>query len=138
MKILKIYTASSWRNSRYPEVVRAIKEAGFEVYDFQNPWDKGAAFNWSQIDSNWESWTIEQFIGALKHPLARRGFASDKAGMDWADICVLILPSGKSSHIEAGYFAGQGKPVHILLDGTRPELTYSIGICHPTIESLIK
>ena len=33
----KIYVASSWRNEYYPEVVRQLREAGHEVYDFRNP-----------------------------------------------------------------------------------------------------
>lgn len=134
---MKVYTASSWRNPRYAYVVQQIKDAGFEVYDFQNPWDKGAAFNWDQIDPDWQKWTMEQFINALEHPIAKRGFDSDFAGMEWADVCVLILPCGRSAHMEAGYFAGKGKPIHILLDGERPELTYSLGICHSELPHLI-
>jgi hypothetical protein len=33
----KIYLASSWRNERQPELVRILREAGHEVYDFRNP-----------------------------------------------------------------------------------------------------
>ena len=33
----KIYVASSWRNAFYPDVVKALREAGHEVYDFRNP-----------------------------------------------------------------------------------------------------
>lgn len=134
---MKIYTASSWRNERYPAVVNALEAEGHEVYDFRNPWDEGAAFNWEQIDPNWENWGARGFAEALEHPLAERGFKSDKAGMDWADVCVLILPSGKSSHMEAGYMAGKGKPVHILLDGGRPELTYKLANVHATFSDLL-
>ena len=134
---MKIYTASSWRNERYPAVVNALKAEGYEVYDFRNPWDEGAAFNWEQIDPNWENWGAYEFVEALKHPLSERAFKSDKAGMDWADVCVLILPSGKSSHMEAGYMAGKGKPVHILLDGGRPELTYKLANTHASFSSLL-
>ena len=137
MSVLKVYTASSWRNPRYGEVVKEIKAQGFDVYDFQNPWDKGATFNWGQIDHNWEKWSMEDFVRALRDPIARRGFDSDFAGMKWADVCVLILPCGRSAHMEAGYFAGKGKPVHILLDGERPELTYSLGKCWTNTKALI-
>ena len=30
---------------------------------------------------------------------------------------MLVLPAGKSGHLEAGYLIGQGKPVYILLAG---------------------
>ena len=124
---MKLYTASSWRNRRYDHVVSRIKEnPAFEVYDFRNPPDRKAAFHWTAIDPNWLGWDAQKFRELIKHPIAKRGFDSDKGGMDWADVCVLILPSGKSSHLEAGYMAGQGKPLFILLDGGEPELTYSL------------
>lgn len=40
----KIYVASSWRNQHYPEVVRRLREAGHEVYDFRNPPHGDAGF----------------------------------------------------------------------------------------------
>jgi nucleoside 2-deoxyribosyltransferase len=44
-----------------------------------------------------------------------------------ADVTVLVLPCGRSAHLEAGYTAGQGKPVVILLDQTfEPELMYKM------------
>ncbi len=33
----KIYVASSWRNVHYEGVVKALREAGHDVYDFRNP-----------------------------------------------------------------------------------------------------
>lgn len=43
--------------------------------------------------------------------------------MEWADACVLVLPSGRSAHLEAGWFAGKNKPVYVLTrDGEEPEL----------------
>lgn len=33
---MHIYVASSWRNTYYPEVVQALRDAGHEVYDFRN------------------------------------------------------------------------------------------------------
>lgn len=127
---LRIYTASSWRNEKYPAIVEAIKRAGHEVYDFRNPWDAAAAFNWEQVDPTWSqehpNVDARRFRAMLNHPLSKRGFASDKAGMDWAQTCVLVLPCGASAHMEAGYFVGQGKPVVVFLDGGRPELTYSL------------
>lgn len=108
---MKIYVASSWRNTHQPEVVRVLREAGYEVYDFRNPPHGRGGFAWSDIDPNWLSWTPEEWARALDHPLAVDGFESDLQGMLWADACVLVLPSGRSSHIEAGWFAGQGKYV---------------------------
>ena len=30
---MKVYVASSWRNERQQEIVRALREAGHDVYD---------------------------------------------------------------------------------------------------------
>lgn len=59
--------------------------------------------------------------------LCVNAFNSDLKGMQESDICLLILPSGKSSHIEAGYMKGLRKKLFIFApDNIRPELTYSI------------
>ncbi len=134
---MKLYTASSWRNPRYPAVVEALKAAGHQVYDFRNPWDTGAGFKWSDIDPKWEY--VADYRPTLKHPIAQRGYNSDKSGIDWAEACVLILPCNRSAHLEAGWVGGSGRPVFILLDGeSEPELMYNLvtRLCL-TLEELI-
>jgi hypothetical protein len=128
----RIYLASSWRNERQPVVVEALRHYGHQVYDFRNP-SEGyenptgvtAGFQWSEIDPNWQQWTSGQYIDALLSPIAQRGFESDYRAMQWADTGVLLMPSGRSAHLEAGYFNGARKPLHILLgDEQEPELMY--------------
>lgn len=122
---MRIYVASSWRNIFQPEVVKALREAGHEVYDFRNPRPGDRGFHWSEIDPEWKTWTEEKFRAALDHDLARRGFDSDWGAMEDADLGVLVLPCGRSAHLEAGYFVGAGKPLVILLnDPMEPELMY--------------
>lgn len=108
---MKIYVASSWRNTYQPGVVKFLRGMDYEVYDFRNPAPGSNGFRWSEIDPDWETWSPDAYAVALNHPIAVAGFESDKNGMDWADVCVLVLPSGRSAHLEAGYMAGQGKPV---------------------------
>lgn len=63
----------------------------------------------------------------LKHPRAAEGFNSDYTKMAAADACILLLPCGRSAHLEAGWFWGQGKPLHIyipLRHFDTPELMY--------------
>lgn len=110
---MKIYVASSWRNAHQPAVVRVLREAEHEVYDFRNPPHGRGGFAWSDIDPNWLTWSPEEWRDALNHPLAIEGFSADYEGMQWADACVLVLPSGRSSHLEAGWFAGKGKAVMV-------------------------
>jgi hypothetical protein len=105
----KIYVASSWRNTQQPEVVRALRTDGHLVYDFRNPREGNDGFRWLEIDPDWEKWTPEQYRAALDHPVAKRGFASDFDAMKWADTFVLVLPCGRSAHLELGWACGQGK-----------------------------
>ena len=44
---------------------------------------------------------------------AQKAFDEDKKWIDWADVVFLLLPAGKSSHLEAGYAKGQGKKLVI-------------------------
>jgi len=123
---VKIYLASSWRNEDQPEVLQILRTAGHEVYDFRNPREGDKGFGWTQIDEDWLQWSPRRFVSALAHPIAQAGFKSDFDAMKWADCGVLLLPCGRSAHLEAGYFVGAGKPLHILLQsrGFEPELMY--------------
>lgn len=124
---MKIYVASSWRNGRQNEVVNFLREAGHEVYDFKNPSETDKGFDWADIDPNWEDWTTAQYTQALQHPIAVKGFKNDFDAMKWADACVLVLPCGRSAHTEAGWMAGQGRPVIVVQeDKQEPELMYKI------------
>lgn len=121
----KVHVASSWRNLYQPAIVTALRSVGLEVYDFKNPPPPGISdgFRWSEIDGGWQSWTPSQWRDAMKHPVAQRGYTSVRSGMDWADCCVLVLPSGRSAHLEAAFMAAQGKPVFTLaLEKVEPEL----------------
>jgi nucleoside 2-deoxyribosyltransferase len=136
---VKIYVASSWRNNTQAEVVQALREAGHEVYDFKNPAPGNNGFHWSEIDRDWQQWTPEQFREALCHPVADSGYSLDWGAMQWSDAGVMVLPCGRSAHIEAGYFVGAGKPLIILLAPGEPELMYKMAtaICL-TVDEVIR
>ena len=127
---MKIYVASSWRNSLQPDIVAVLRAEGHEVYDFRHPHlgpgMRGLGFQWSQIDPAWESWTTAEYRAALDHPRAVEGFTADREGMEWADACVLVMPCGRSAHLEAGWMAGAGKPTFVLLTEAEPELMYGL------------
>lgn len=130
MRKRKIYVASSWRNEHQPVVVKRLRNHNHEVYDFRNPAIGNTGFKWSEVDPDWKNWTPERFAYKLEtDPVAAAGFAYDKAALDWCDTCVLVLPCGRSAHLEAGYAAGQGKDVIFLLhqDKFEPELMYLLG-----------
>ncbi len=106
---MRIYVASSWRNQHQPGVVAALRAAGHEVYDFRNPRPGDNGFHWSEIDPNWQNWTVAEYRDALKHPLAEAGFASDYDAMNWADAFVGVAPFGRSASMEMGFANGAGK-----------------------------
>lgn len=121
-----VYVASSWRNALYPGVIAALRAAGIDHYDFRNP-AGGTGFSWDQVGgtpfSRAES--IDTYREMIDHPRAVAGFASDFEAMQRADAVVLILPCGKSAHLELGWAVGAGKRTAVLLDDpVEPELMY--------------
>lgn len=138
----RIYVASSWRNEYQQRIVGQLRDAGHEVYDFRNPAPGNIGFSWAAIDPEWLNWGPGEFADRVQaHPIAQRGFFHDKAALDWCDTCVMVLPCGRSAHLEAGYAAGQGKRVIWWLhpDRFEPELMYLLGhefvVDHDAIEA---
>lgn len=122
---MKIYLASSWRNPKQQIALAALRHAGHEVYDFRHPRPDNHGFHWSAIDPSWRAWTGAKFRDALDHPIAVDGYALDFDALKAADACVLLLPCGRSAHLEAGWAAGAGKPLLVVLsDECEPELMY--------------
>lgn len=135
----RIYVASSWRNMLQQGVVHTLRAAKFEVYDFKAPGVGRNGFKWSDVDlqhSNSLSDTdpnsvdlsdAKDYIEALQKPRAEEGFNSDFDAMKWADTFVLVLPCGRSAHLELGWAVGAGKRTAILLeDPCTPELMYKM------------
>lgn len=123
----RIYVASSWKNQHYPEVVMFLQKYGHDVYDFRNPPHGGSGFHWTDVDENASKWTFEQYAEGLHHPLAERQFAADLDALEWADVCVLVLPCGRSAHTEAGWMAGKGKKTVVYIPEIQePELMYKL------------
>ena len=120
-----VYVASSWRNAKQPLVVKALRGIA-EVYDFRQPCRGATGFAWSDIDPEWKSWSPAEFAEHLDHPLAVDGFRADMNALKAADACVLVMPCGRSAHLELGYCIGAGKPTAILLTDGEPELMYAM------------
>lgn len=121
-----IYVASSWSNPHQPWTVRALRHAGYEVYDFRNSKPEGGAFNWDQIDQKWEDWKFAEVYQALYHPLSAEAYTSDLDALLKADVGIMVMPCGASSHLEIGYLKGLGTHTAILMTEGRPELMYKL------------
>lgn len=125
MKPGYVYVASSWRNPLQPALTAVLREAGIDCYDFRNP-ENDTGFHWSEVGIDSAGETKDVYLTGLDHPRSVAGFDSDFAAMQKADTCVLVLPCGRSAHLELGWAVGAGKRTAILLgeDPVVPELMY--------------
>ena len=107
-----IYLIGSLRNEKIPQVGNLLRANGWEAFD---DW-YGAGH---EADDKWRDY--EQYRGrahkdSLRGYAARHTFAFDKTHLDRCDLAVLVMPAGKSGHLELGYFIGSGKHGFIYFD----------------------
>ena len=112
----KIYVIGSLRNDSIPEVAQEIRDAfpGVEVFD---DWFAAGP----EADDYWKRYEQEKGnsrLEALRGHAARNVFEFDKRHLDEATDVVLVMPAGKSGHLELGYSAGCGKNTYILYPPT--------------------
>lgn len=123
----RIYLASSWRNKYQPGMVELLRGHGHEVYDFRHPSPDDFGFQWMEIDPEWEEWDVFQYRKALRSPIAEDGFQTDMNALKWAEVVVLLLPSGRSSHSEAAWHKGKDGVVIVHSpEPCEPELMYKM------------
>jgi hypothetical protein len=68
---------------------------------------------------------VGEFLRIVNHPRAVEGFEADLAAMRRATHTIMVLPCGKSAHLELGWAAGAGRRSAVLLeDPVEPELMY--------------
>jgi len=107
-----VYVIGSLRNPEIPTIGNKIRASGFEAFD---DWH-GAG---PKADDEWFRYEQERgrpMRDALKGKAAQTIFHFDKRNLDAADAALLVLPAGKSGHLEAGYMIGRGKPVVVCFD----------------------
>ena len=125
---MRIYVASSWRNERrHQAVVGVLRHDGHDVYDFRNPKPGDEGFSWWQCARQEQLEDPVRFRDeVLTHPVARAGFESDMGALRAADCTILVLPCGRSAHLELGYAVGARQLTAVLLDEplSKPELMY--------------
>lgn len=109
---MKLYLIGSLRNPEIPKIANKLREAGFEVFD-----DWYAAGE--KADDAWRDYEKQRgrtFPEALSGLAAQHVFSFDRKHLETADIGVLVLPAGKSGHIEMGWLVGRGRSCYVLLD----------------------
>lgn len=115
----KIYIASSWKNSSWLiHLAKIFRDEGHQVDLFCEPSPERTVFNWQALISslggkNPADTTIKEIIDV---PRVVEAFDQDKKWIDWCDVGIMVLPCGRSAHLEAGVIKGAGKKLYILGD----------------------
>jgi nucleoside 2-deoxyribosyltransferase len=111
-QIVVIYLIGSLRNPDVPKVAASLRAAGIEVFD---DWYAAGP----DADDRWRDYEIGRgrtYIEALDGLAANHVFDFDRCHLKQCDAALLVLPAGKSGHLELGYVIGRGKRGYILLD----------------------
>lgn len=117
MAQLKVYIIGSLRNVEIPVVGNALRAAGFYAFDDWYGAGPDADDKWQE----YEKLRGRTYREAVYGEAAGNTFNFDKAHLDTSDAAVLVMPAGKSAHLELGYMAGRGKPTFIYFPEGEPE-----------------
>jgi nucleoside 2-deoxyribosyltransferase len=113
MKKKVVYIIGSLRNPNVPIIANKLrKETPHEIFDswfspgphaddFWRKYEKAKGITYKEALNSW----------AAKHI-----FEFDTFHINRADIVVMVMPSGKSGHLELGYALGKGKKGYMLFD----------------------
>lgn len=131
-----IYLIGSLRNEKVPEMANRLEAANFEVFDSWFSPGKNADEHWRE----YETARGRTYAEALKSYAGQHVFEFDKYHIDRCDIGLLLMPAGRSGHLELGYMLGTGKPGFILFEEepSRWDVMYQFatGICFSLVELL--
>jgi hypothetical protein len=109
-----IYLIGSLRNPSVPVIAAHLRSVGFEVFD---DWYAAGP----TADDCWRDYEVARghsYKEALQGYAATHIFDFDMFHLNRCDIGVLVMPTGKSGHLELGYLVGRGKPCYVLFDKT--------------------
>jgi hypothetical protein len=107
-----IYLIGSLRNPEVPEIAKALRKAGHDCFD---DWYAAGP----EADDYWRTYEKDKgntYKQALAGYAAIHVWEYDRSHLDRCDTALLVLPAGKSGHLELGYSIGAGKCGIILLD----------------------
>ena len=109
-----IYLAASLRNPKVIDFANKLAAStGQQVF---SDWFAAGP----EADDYWKKYYKERgfsYEEALKQPASQNVFNFDKKHIDLCQFMVLLMPAGKSGHLELGYHLGKGRPGYIFLDG---------------------
>lgn len=107
-----VYVIGSLRNPIIPDIGNRLRSIGWDVFD---DWHAAGP----HADDEWKRYEEERgntYREALKGYAAKHVFEFDLFHLDRCDAALLVLPAGKSGHLELGYMVGSGKRTGVVLD----------------------
>lgn len=104
-----VYLIGSLRNPEVPVIAAQIRSHGFDVFDDWHAAGPRADDHWKE----YEQARGHNYRTALIGYAAEHVFSFDLKHLNRCNIGVLLLPAGKSGHLELGYMRGQGKKCFI-------------------------
>ena len=120
---MRVYLLGALKNRSIIQTANSIRELGHDVFDdWLSPGE--------EADEKWQEYEAgrgRSYKEALAGYHAKHVFDFDFTHLNRADVVVMVLPCGKSGHLEFGWGIGQGKPGYILFDEepTRYDVMYA-------------
>jgi hypothetical protein len=116
MASVTFYIIGSLRNPRIPHLAALLIAQGYGEY---SEWYSGGA----RADDDWTSHERlrgRRYVEAIRGYHAKQVMEMDLRHLKRCDGAIMVMPCGKSGHLELGWMIGQGKPGFVLLD-SEPE-----------------
>lgn len=133
----KVYIGGALANPEIVRLTRALLDAGYDAF---SEWYTPG----KEADVLWRDYELAlgyTYREALQRPSAKNTFSFDKRHIDGSDIFVMVLPCGKSAHLELGYAIGRGMPgiIYMPNEPERWDVMYGFAtrVVH-TIEELLE
>lgn len=110
----RLYIGGSLRNPDVLEIAKLVNADYPQISVFADWMCAGP-----HADDAWRDYEKSMgftYIEALLRPAAKNVFQFDKKHLDISDAFLLVLPCGRSAHMELGYMVGTGKSTCVLID----------------------
>jgi len=133
------FIASRWRNKdSVLELTRKLREKGENVYCFI---ESEASQKYVEVlhkDTGKQMEILEAIENWREDPRVKELFKGDMNALRESEAVILLLPAGKSSHIEAGVAYGFGKKLILIGEQKETETLYLIfNEVYPGIDDFI-
>lgn len=118
---MRVYVASSKKNPRVTEIMDLARAHGHRVLD----WARGSAdvdeekawTEWYAKTEGYEKWSPAKHVDFMGDPQMLEINERDGSEMRSVDAGIVVLPAGRSAHLEIGWLAGAGVPTCAFFSG---------------------